>query len=212
MIRFSRGCGRGVGLLGEPEFLQRRTEPEILIIDSRAVFRFLCDHRACPERIPDETRPGVYAIFAQEPECLPGIAVPQSGLLYIGLSGDLAKRNHFEARHSGFSSPRRSLGAVLKRELGLSAEPRSAGRSPTNYANYRFGGDGETRLSEWMRRSLTCAIYVLDGNPNILERRLIEENEPPLNLTGWPNPQKPRIQSLRSICKEEARLVWSASG
>ena len=179
--------------------------------DARAVFRFLCDNRFYPDDIPDKSAPGIYAIFAETPDCLPCIVLPPSRLVYIGQSGNLAKRNHFKAEHSGFSSPRRSFGALLKSALCLTAEPRSLGSSPKNYKNYRFGGDGETRLSAWMRRSLMCTLYPFDGDPKMLEKRLIKENEPPLNLTVWSNPQKARIQIQRRVCKEEAKLIWSAS-
>ena len=181
------------------------------MIDARDVFRLLCDNRLCPDGIPDRPAPGVYAIFAKTPDCLAGIVLPQNGLVYVGLSGNLAKRNHFKADHSGFSSPRRSFGALLKSELRLTAEPRSPGRSKANYERYRFGGNGERRLSAWMRCSLMCAIHPFDGDCAILEKRLIKENEPPLNLTGWCNPQKARIQELRKACREEAKLTWSAS-
>ncbi len=175
------------------------------------IFRFLCDNRLHPDDIPNRPEPGVYAILAETSDCLLGIVLPQSGLVYIGQSGNLAERNHFEIANSGFSSPRRSLGALLKSTLRLTAEPRSPGLSPTNYRNYRFVSDGEARLSVWMRRSLVCAIYPFKGDSKVLEKRLIQDNEPPLNLTHWRNPQKARIQELRKVCKDEAKLVWSAS-
>lgn len=192
-------------------------------MDMESVFRSPSDNRRSADDIPAHPEPGVYALFAARPDCLPGITLPQSGLVYVGQSGDLAERNHFTAQDSGFSSPRRSLGALLKPELGLTAEPRSPGRSEKNYEKYRFGGDGETRLSEWMRRNLTCAIHPLDGDMKKLEKRLIKlelkklekrlirKNEPPLNLTVWPNPQKQKIQALRNMCKEEAKRTWSGS-
>lgn len=185
-------------------------------MDTESVFRFLSDHRRSADDIPERPEPGVYALFAAQPDCLPGITLPQSGLVYVGQSSKLAKRNHFTARHSGRSSPRRSLGALLKSELGLTAEPRSQRRSDQRrYSHYRFGGDGETRLSEWMRRNLTCAIHPFDGDTKCLEQKLIEENEPPLNLQGWPedrpNPQKAQIDNLRKACREEAKRTRSGS-
>ncbi len=53
-----------------------------------------------------------------------------------------------------------------------------------------------------------CAIFPFAGDSRILEKRLIKENEPPLNLTDWRNPQKAQIQALREVCKEEAKRVW----
>ena len=177
--------------------------------DTSAVFRFLLDNRFCPDDIPRHMNAGIYAIFAGSLQCLPGVVLPQDGLLYIGQSGSLSGRDHFRMESSGFSSPRRSLGALLKSELQLTAEPRSAGRSPVNYRNYRFGGDGESRLSKWMNQNLMCATCPLDSDVQRMERQLIREYEPPLNLIGWRNPQKGMIQNLRRVCREEARIVRS---
>lgn len=175
--------------------------------DTKSLFRYLNENRFSPDEIPDLPEPGVYAIFAAQSVCLPRIVLPPSALVYIGLSHNLAERNHFSAAHSGFSSPRRSLGALLKSALRLNAEPRSLGRSRTNYKNYRFAGYGEERLTAWMRRNLTNAVYPNNGNTNTLEKRLIKENAPPLNLTLWRNPQKAQIQDLRKVCELEAKRI-----
>lgn len=175
--------------------------------DTKSLFRCLNDNRFCPDDIPDGPEPGVYAIFAAQSVCLPRIVLPPSALVYIGLSDNLAERNHFSAAQSGFSSPRRSMGALLKSVLRLKAEPRSPGRSKTNYKKYRFAGDGEERLTAWMRRNLTYAICPFNGNTKTLEKRLIKENSPPLNLTLWRNPQKAQIQALRKVCELEAKRI-----
>ena len=179
------------------------------MIDTGTVFRFLLDNRFCPDDIPKQMDAGIYAIFVGSPGCLPSVALPQDGLLYVGRSSNPARRNHFKMESSGISSPRRSLGALLKFELQLTAEPRSADRSPESYRKYRFGGEGETRLSEWMKQNLMYAICPLDSDVQGMEKQLIKECEPPLNLIGWRNPQKGMIQNLRTVCREEAKLVWS---
>ena len=38
-----------------------------------------------------------------------------------------------------------------------------------------------------------------------VERALIAELRPPLNLTGWPNPQRRSLRALRDVCRKEAR-------
>lgn len=149
-------------------------------------------------------------MFARSPCFLPGMAPPQSGILCIGRSGNLAGRNHLRMENSGFSSPRRSLGALLKSKLQLAAEPRSPGPSPKNCRNYRFGGQGETRLSNWMRRNLTYAVCPLNSDVQGMESQLIRECKPPLNLIGSPNPRKRMIERPRVDCVEEARIVRSA--
>jgi hypothetical protein len=172
------------------------------------VFRYLLDHRDSVANIPDHSSSGVYAIFAKNGDCLPDIDLPRVGLVYIGLSSDLEERNHFKARHSGFHSPRRSVGAILKKTLNLTAILRAPGPSKSNYQNFRFTVDGEDRLTAWMQSNLEYSIYPFAGDVDELERRLIVENEPPLNLTKWRNPQKSKIRALRDACKEEAKLVW----
>lgn len=98
---------------------------------------------------------GLYGIFAKSRDCLPGVTVPETEIVYVGMTEDsLETRNHFLAKSSGFHSPRRSLGAILKLELGLRAVPRAPGPSPTNHGNYSFAEDGEDRLTEWMRCNL----------------------------------------------------------
>ena len=172
------------------------------------VFSHLLDSRGSVANIPDHPVIGVYAIFAKTENCLPGIDLPLSRLVYIGLSSQLEKRNHFKAKNSGFHSPRRSLGAILRMQLGLNIIPRGSGASETNYRNFRFTEEGEERLTRWMQSNLEYANYAYDGDVDQLETLLISENEPPLNLTKWRNPQKRNIQALREQCKEEAKALW----
>lgn len=119
----------------------------------------------------------------------------------MGRSSDLSKRDHFNAKHSGFYTLRRSLGAILKTTLGLTAVPRASGPSATNYKCFRFTEDGEERLTEWMRSNLKLSTCPYDGNIGQMEKCLICEAEPPLNLTNWPNPQKRKIMGLRGLCR-----------
>lgn len=168
--------------------------------------------RASVRDIPATAVPGLYAIFARGPGTLGEVSVPSDGIIYIGQTIDLVQRNHFRAVHSGFHSPRRSFGAILKDRLNLRAIPRSSGRSETNYKNFRFTDAGEAALSSWMEVNLDYAIHPSSGDLLALERDAIRSAEPPLNLTGWGNPQKPLIQSLRTICKDEAKSVWLQTG
>ena len=149
---------------------------------------------------------GIYGIFAKNFDCLSGVTIPETGIIYVGMTEDsLDTRNHFFAKSSGFHSPRRSLGAILKGKLELQAVPRAPGPSPKNYDCYSFAGDGEIRLSDWMRGNLDYAIVELDTNLRAIETATIVDMQPPLNLTGWPNPQRRHIKDLRKICKSEAK-------
>lgn len=150
---------------------------------------------------------GVYALFLACARSLPGVRPPDSGLLYVGKSRNLAERDvetHFATGKSGFSTVRRSLGALLKDELNLIAVPRGTGKSESNYRNYKFEGHGENRLTDWMRTKLEVAAIAATGYAT-LEDGLINELHPVLCLTGWPNPNSPDIKGARKRCVEEAR-------
>ena len=150
--------------------------------------------------------PGIYALLLDDPDQLSDIDLPESGLLYVGMSGKLSGRDHFHVRHSGFSSPRRTLGALLKARLDLRAEPRDwSGR---NFASYRFSGHGEAVLAEWMAEHLRLAVHS-EQDANATERDAIRALQPPLNLKGWANPQKSRIMECRRACADEARRLWT---
>ena len=179
-----------------------------------SVFDQLSAIRDSAENIPEHFGSGIYAIFAKKLNCLPEITLPSSGVVYIGISGKLELRNHFEVKHSGFSTIRRSIGAILKDEMNLSAEPRAGGESERNYKNFRFADNGEKRLSLWMQSNLEYSIVELEGDLSELrkiENCLISENELPLNLTKYKNCQKRHIQDLRNLCKEEAKKIWESN-
>lgn len=148
---------------------------------------------------------GVYVYFLNGSDALPGISAAHHGLLYVGMTEDgLDARNHFGHVHSGFSTFRRSLGAILKDELKLSVVPRSSGRSKSNFRCYRFTDVGEAMLTDWMHGNLLCSQAEVQGDVGACERMLIAELRPPLNLKGWPNPQARHIKLLRSECAREA--------
>ena len=98
---------------------------------------------------------------------------------------------------------RRSLGALLTDELNLNARPRGTGTSKTNYTNYRFDEEGERRLSRWMREHLRVAVHAV-SNPPEVEAELIAVAHPPLNLTGWPNPERAEIKRAQAVRRRGA--------
>jgi hypothetical protein len=161
---------------------------------------------APPAQAPSISEPGIYAILLTSPDALALVTTGRHGLLYVGMTdATLEARSHFAHRHSGFSTFRRTMGALLKNDLGLLAIPRGSGNSKTNFTNYRFTDAGERALTDWMSSHLLLAqTPVLEGL-DTLEKDLIALLEPPLNLTDWPNPQRPMLKSLRAACAEEAR-------
>jgi len=149
-------------------------------------------------------REGVYAFFLQPRGLLLPIQPGPERVLYVGVTKDgLEVRNHFEI-NTGFSTLRRSLGAILRRELALRAVPRSGGAKP-NPSHYMFAFDGEEIVSRWMRANLLASFVPIEGQDmEKLEAQLITDLQPPLNLTGWPNPQRALIKKLRARCVQEA--------
>jgi hypothetical protein len=174
-------------------------------------------HALLSERQPHDAtppnQPGVYAIFLKPRGQLLPIAPGADGLLYIGMTNDgLDARNHFTMQSSGFSTLRRSLGAILRRHLQLQPVPRAPGPSETNTRNYAFAIDGEAILSRWMRANLLVSVVPLPGaNLEKLEADLIATLEPPLNLTGWDNPQRALIKKLRADCARMAKDLARAA-
>lgn len=151
--------------------------------------------------------PGVYAIFLVDGKILgPYRALPEVPI-YIGATTNLNDRefeHHFSTRMTGFSSPRRSVGAILRDELRLKAIPRAPGSSESNIRNYRFESDGEVRLSAWMKANLLIGIYACD-DPFSIEADLLNILSPLLNLKGCPNSYRPQIKLCRKACADEAR-------
>jgi hypothetical protein len=56
-----------------------------------------------------------------------------------------------------------------------------------------------------MRANLLASFVPIEGQDSEkLEAQLVADLQPPLNLTGWPNPQRPLIKKLRARCVQEA--------
>lgn len=151
---------------------------------------------------------GIYAYFIDRPDQLRPISVPANGLMYIGMTASgLDARCHFDHVHSGFSTFRRSLGAILKGQLQLRAFPRAPGPSRTNVLCYRFDAEGESRLTEWMRVNLSYSYREIGDKIAAAENDAVRTECPPLNLTGWKNEQRAEIKRLRAACVIEAKLA-----
>ena len=172
-------------------------------------------HRA--DEIPTVENEGIYALFINDLSVLPCLAVDESNLLYIGMSeSSLNERNHFFHTDSSFSSPRRSLGALLKKSsrLHLEALPRRSGVrargiSRKDISNYRFDEKGETDLTVWMRQNLTYTNVGLDEDIRQTEASLIRLLNPPLNLTLSKNESRFVVRLARKECRDQAKARCS---
>ncbi|HEY5196240.1 MAG TPA: hypothetical protein VIJ51_04385 [Solirubrobacteraceae bacterium] len=185
-----QSAGYGHGVTAE-EILERLTE-DSASLDRRCVV----------------AAPGVYAWFLADGVTLGQVSNSAGGPVYVAVTGNLAEREfetHFAAGKTGFSTLRRSVGAILKAQLGLRCRPRGTGASKSNYTNFRFDDGGERRLSAWMRENLRVGTRALE-HPQTREAELISLACPALNLTGWANPEAATVRELRKACANEARL------
>ena len=170
-----------------------------LLRELRATHVTVGELRARPE-------PGVYVWFLAQGASLHPFSVPSDRLIYVGSSRNLAQRQfetHFSSRQTGFSTIRRTLGAILKQKLRLRARPRGRGTTPQEFYCYRFEPEGEERLTDWMHRYIEVAVTPVQDY-GAAETDLIASEGPLLNLNSA-NPDAPAIKRLRKVCADEAR-------
>lgn len=135
--------------------------------------------------------PGLYGFRGSKP-ARRALGLDPSGvgaLLYIGkaerslVSRDL--RTHFTTGKTGQSTLRRSLAALLRDELDLTAQPRNTDR-PDDGASFALEPGSDARLTAWMVQELTIATWEKPEGPERLrdiEAEVIGASNPPLNLT-----------------------------
>jgi len=179
-------------------------------VTSEQILKHLTETAAPYDELEVPSAPGVDAWFLAEPRTLGDVGHIHAGPLYVGASRDLSQRvfdTHFAAHNTGFSTLRRSLGAILKEDLGLRCRPRGKGANEAAYTHYRFDDAGEERLCAWMRENLRVAVQRLEvEDAKTRKAELIAVGCPPLSLKGWPNPDAATIRELLKVCADEARL------
>lgn len=129
------------------------------------------------------------------------------GIIFVGQTKSIytrAKNQHFRSGRTDSSTLRRTIGAILKDQLDLTAIPRPGSLLRKDYSHYRFTEEGEKRLTRWMVDNLTVS-WVRVGD-HLLDTRkaVIKEVKPPLCLQHYLNPLKPEIQNLIDKCVTEA--------
>ena len=146
---------------------------------------------------------GFYGLYLKCDHTMDAIDVPLDGLLYIGMTNaGFSHRDHFypKSRHSGYCTARRSIGALMRERLKLLPRPRSNRADAMQSNHFRFDPRSEARLSDWMAGAIHVARVPFDGNVEAAENLLITHLTPPLNLTGWANPQAGFIKAQRHAC------------
>ena len=159
--------------------------------------------------------PGIYAIgFEGEnfPFPLKTLSVTNGDIIYIGKTNSSQKRRvlntHFRSGRTGSSTLRRSLGALLRKELTLKPIPRSLVNGRVR--DYKFIIESENKLTEWMINNLTVSFYNYLGGKRLLrelESEIISILNPILNIDGNAiNQNGSLIKELRAKCRELAKL------
>lgn len=176
--------------------------------DTDAILSQFNASRAAIEKVRVPNGPGVYAIFLRSGVALTVAGQAVTGLIYIGMSTLLTRREYeqdFCSGRSGGSTLRRSLGALLKRQLKLTAIPRGSADSEPSYTKYRFDEAGEGRLTEWMTANLEVGVCPLAGDLKVAKRLLIRSIRPVLCVEQSSSPSSADIKAARRVCADEAR-------
>jgi len=126
---------------------------------------------------------GLYALYLKPASALPGFDADFDKPLYIGKAdgaGGLARRCHFKGGTRNHS-PRKSLAALLEKELGLQIRA-FRNRTDNSFKTWGLERDSEIALDRWMHANLLLSV-VPTLHAAVLEKLLIREWAPPLNLT-----------------------------
>lgn len=151
------------------------------------------------------TKPGVYAVFLKKAIGMKSAGLDTPCLIYIGKAEkSLPDRYHNEHLNSGWSTLRRSVGAVLRKTSPMKAVPRLKRDGSSDRKHFCF--DDEGLLTGWMHAHLEYRRFpVTKTNIRPKENRLIRHYDPPLNLTISKNCVAKRVRALRAECAAEAR-------
>lgn len=157
-------------------------------------------------------RPGLYAIYGGPEEWAElGLGTPPDDRpLYVGKSesslADRDLRTHFGNGRIGSSTVRRTFAALLRNGLGLRGIPRNPTR-PERFANYGLSPKHDQMLTDWMRTRLTLAVWPNDGALElaVVERVVLREWQPPLNLKDVETPWSAMVREARRVMADEAR-------
>ncbi|MCX6305491.1 MAG: hypothetical protein NT040_11035 [Bacteroidetes bacterium] len=175
---------------------------------------------ACPYRKirSFSEKPGIYAIFFTGKDFpLTDYTPREDEIIYIGKTessqASRDEKTHFTSGKTGSSTIRRSLGALLKKELSLIPVLRNdkdfdAGRK----SFFKFDEPSEERLTKWMKDNLGISFYENEKPPSeldVLETGLIAETKPLLNIDSKNpgNPYAPAIKAARKACADEANQI-----
>jgi len=171
--------------------------------------QFLNEHQDYP------IQPGIYAFYLSDNSNL--LDFGKSGqLIYIGIAKyslhDRDFKQHFNSGKTGSSTLRRSIGAILKDKLKLTAIPRGGENDNKRFRYYKF--ITEQSLTDWMISNLQIGYWVSDEILNYKQLRDKEKDitiqlKPTLdrdNRTRKYNPLADKLDILLEVCIKEAKI------
>lgn len=128
-------------------------------------------------------------------------------IIYTGISAvSIRKRDyqqHFIGNNAGKSTLRKSLGSLM----GFPKIPRDK-NNPDN-GKTKFNENDEERLSQWMRENLLLFYSVENREQEQienLEKKLINDYNPPLNILGNNNPINKEYRALLKRLRNRTSL------
>lgn len=160
-------------------------------------------------------QPGLYAMWLSrrgwDDLGLDGPPRTDGGWVYVGKAErsvrSRALRRHlgFDAKCTGWSSPRRSLVALLRERLDLEVLPRDQ-LKPGNYAIYGLDTRDEWELGCWLNDNAMMADWPHDGSRALrdVEQGVIATLAPPLNLTHCRTRWTDHVKAKRAECAQLA--------
>ena len=185
-------------------------------LDCVAVLSSIKNNKTTINSITLPNEQGIYGIFLKAGSIIDELNI-NTDLIYIGKAEKSLNsrdyKTHFSNGKSGSSTVRRSLGALLKKELNLTAIPRSQKRTKQDMYNFKFKDDDEIKLTNWMNENLLIGYFIY--YPHINNGQTLRDfEEELLSIATVPLDLDPRTRNknrfanvlmrLRKICKEEA--------
>ncbi len=162
------------------------------------------------------SKQGIFAFFINGCEDL-SIFGKQGQIIYIGMSKKNLSESYFEkhlkAGKTGWSTLRRSIGAILKSKLNLTAQKRDLDSKKLRADKYKYDSIGEDKLTIWMKENLKMGYWITteslsSEDLNDKKEKVILKLRPTLDLnkkTKQFNPLAKELDRLRAICRNEVK-------
>ena len=137
-----------------------------------------------------EPSPGVYAFFFRGTKFpISDYSPTKKEIIYLGKtqSSGISRvlQTHFGTGKTGSSTVRRTLGALLRKDLKLIPIPRNNSDQLKGRLFFKFDDSSENKITKWMEKNLLISFFPLKGEdvPSV-EKELIKYLKPALNIDG----------------------------